>query len=71
MITYRNQPAHKPDSLPITVLLDSRVVGKIIRAKGGYRFMPKGAKLGGEVFMLLPDLKRDLEGDVRSTGEPP
>ena len=62
MITYHEQPEYRQDRLPITVKLDGRVVGKIIRSKGGYCYRPTGAKRTGAVFMSLGDVKRDIEG---------
>lgn len=63
-ITYHEQPPHRQDACPITVKLEGRVVGKIVRVPGGYRYRPKGARQEGNTFADLDALKADLSGEV-------
>lgn len=63
MITYHTIP-EKQD---ITVKLDGKTVGKIIRCLGpdrktaGWRYRPTGAK-AGEMFPTIEACKRSLKG---------
>lgn len=58
MITYT------PEKLPgiITVKLDGKVVGHIRKGEDGFRYTPKGQRVGGEAFETLRDCKRSIEG---------
>lgn len=45
---------------PVLVRLDGRVVGEIRPVEGGWQYVPKGAKEGGEIFVTLGGCQRSL-----------
>ena len=60
MIEYR-QHSDEPDLLH--VYLDQRKVGVIIRVEKGWQYVPKGSKVGGDVFATIKKVIKSLEGD--------
>lgn len=48
------------DSQDVTVLLDGKVVGKIKCSPRGYKYFPKGSRVGGEWFSTLIACKQSL-----------
>ncbi len=60
MIRYTSS-AKNP--LVIKVRLDEIIVGEIIFCNGGWRYFPKGQKVGGELFKTLKLCQKSLEED--------
>lgn len=61
MINYSYPEPHKV--APVTVRLDGKVVGTIQQVEGGFQYVPKGKKDGGEVFGSVAAVKRLLEAE--------
>ena len=54
--------SYKTAGLDVRVYLDGRHVGTIKRGDGeGWRYFPKGSKVGGEPNHSLTEIKRSLE----------
>ena len=43
------------------VLIDTKLIGKILPIDGGYQYLPKGQREGGAVFTSLERCKESLE----------
>jgi hypothetical protein len=59
MITY-NTPY---SGIPISVLLNDKIVGHIKQVEGGYQYFPKGKKTGGPIFKAIREVKSSLENE--------
>ena len=45
----------------LKVKLDNYIVGAIKKTKGGFWYVPKGQKVGGDVFDTVEEVKRSIE----------
>jgi len=52
---------HSEETPDVMVFLDNKKVGKIKCRSYGYRYYPKGAKTGGELFPTLEECQKSLE----------
>jgi hypothetical protein len=46
----------------VSIYLNGQVVGSIREERHGWRYFPKGQTIGGDLFLLLSDCRRSLEG---------
>lgn len=44
----------------VKVYLSGKLVGHIKPVDGGFKYFPKGSKVGGETFMTIEQVKRSL-----------
>ena len=51
------------DKNKIKVLLEGKIAGAINLEKGGWRYFPKGQKLGGDLFDTLRECQKSLESE--------
>ncbi|MNY42624.1 hypothetical protein D3C86_1775340 [compost metagenome] len=55
--------SYKKDRSCTLVILDKKVVGRIIVKDGGFCYQPIGSKYSGEVFRTVSEVKKSLESD--------
>lgn len=45
---------------PLQVRLDGRIIGEIRKVEGGYQYVPKGQKTGGDILPTVNAVQRSL-----------
>lgn len=62
-IDYEDVHSPRGGSDVMRVKLDGRFVGVIRLVEGGFTYVPKGQRKGGEVFKTVREVQQDIEGD--------
>ena len=63
MVEYCEIIGKRGGSDVMRVLLGGRVVGTIRLVTGGFTYIPKGRKKGGEIFRTVREVQRSLDDE--------
>ena len=60
MIKYLYDTSKECGTYPLKVRLDGKLIGEIRKTEGGFWYVPKGQKTGGNVFATITLVQRTL-----------
>jgi hypothetical protein len=50
--------------VPIAVRIDGKILGDIKPVEGGWQYVPRGSKVGGDIFATISQVQRSLGNEA-------